>query len=135
MDSIAARVCDMVNNASADLSAEKAEIADIDRQLHNGMKVLLRGRDFPELEAEMDRLRLRKSTLQDVIANAGGPAPLEHDQVVRYFLSAIHDMENHNLRSALRKCIKIYAHADGSYTICVGANLNVVTCTGCGRRI
>ena len=135
LDSIAARVCDMVNNASADLSAEKAELADIDRQLHNGMKVLLRGRDFPELEAEMDRLRLRKSTLQDVIANAGGPAPLEHDQVVRYFLSAIHDMESHNLRSALRKCIKIYAHADGSYTICVGANLNVVTCTGCGRRI
>ena len=56
-----------MNSASLNLEKEKAELVDIESQIHNGMRALLGGMYFPELEEELSKLRLRKAELEDII--------------------------------------------------------------------
>lgn len=64
----AQKIADMVNNSSPDLKAERAELAGIEAKLQNGLRAILNGFDnFPELQDEMDKLRVRKKELEDII--------------------------------------------------------------------
>ena len=64
-----------MSNATPNLAAEKAELTQISAQIQNGVKAILSGLDVPELQDELDRLRVRKSELEDIIARRSAERP------------------------------------------------------------
>ena len=51
-------IADKVNSAAPDLTNEREELAQIKTKINNGVKAVLGGLNLPELEEELDRLRL-----------------------------------------------------------------------------
>ena len=128
----AQRIADMVNSSSPELTAERAELADIKSKLNNGLKALLNGfNDFPELHDEMDKLRVRKSELEDIIGRrTANRKPVDPQDIIRVFQYAL-DHWDGDLQEIIKQHVtKIYAHADGTYSVNVGVHI-----TGCGGRI
>lgn len=127
----AQRIADMVNNSTPDLSAERAELAGINAKLSNGLRALLNGfNDFPELHEEMDRLRVRKGELEDIIGRRqASRAAVDPQDIVKIFRRSTEDWET-DLPKILREHVeKIYACTDGTFSVNVGVHLN-----GCGGR-
>ena len=126
----AQRIADQVNHASPDLSAERAELVNVSSQIQNGMKALLRfDSDFPELEDEIGRLRVRKAELEDIIAQRTSEHPTVDPaalaEMLRDSVSALGDDQ---IPALVRRFVqKIYASPDGSYSVEVGVHLD-----GCG---
>ena len=125
-------IADQVNGASPDLSAERSELAQINTQITNGVKAILSGLVVPELEAELDRLRIRKSELEDIIARRSADKPeIDPDALIAMFQASAAAIDSsEKLPDIIRQHVtKIYAHADGTFTVCVGVHM-----TGCGGR-
>lgn len=127
----ARRIADQVNNSTADLRVERAELADINAKINNGLKAILSGMDIPELRDEMDKLRVRKAELEDIIGRrTANRKPVSPENIVRIFEEAV-DKWDTNLPTIIKQHIgKIYAHTDGSCSVNVGVHL-----IGCGGRI
>lgn len=125
-------IADQINGAAADLTTEKAELTQIETQIANGVKAVLSGISIPELEQELDRLRVRKSELQDIITRRSADRPqVEPAAIVQLFEDSIAQWDDENLPQIIRRHItKIYAHADGTYSVNVGVHI-----AGCGGRI
>ena len=126
------RIALMVNNSTPDLKAERAELASIEAKLNNGLRAILNGFDnFPELQDEMDKLRVRKGELEDIIARrSASTREVDPADIVRIFEYAL-DHWDDDFNTILREHItKIYAHADGSYSVNVGVHIS-----GCGGPI
>ena len=122
----------MVNASTADLRSERAELAGIEAKLANGLRAILNGFDnFPELQDEMDKLRVRKRELEEIIARrTSSTKAVDPADIVKVFNYAL-DHWDDDLPTIVREHItKIYAHADGSYSVNVGVHI-----TGCGGRI
>lgn len=123
---IAAYIADSVNSKIADVSAEKKELLAIDEKIKNGINAVLSGADIPELKDEIGRLRVRKSELTDIIANAEinkrqvSPAAIE-----KMFVAACNDIKNAaNIKAVVNAFVsKIYVNPDGSCTVLVGVSL------------
>lgn len=128
----AEEIANRINSASANCESEKRELVDVETKIANGMKAILRGMEFPELEDEIARLRLRKSDLEDIIAVHERENPhVSPETVLNVFLDSIENWNEENLPRIIREHIKkIYAHSDGSFDVEIG-----VHCTGCGGRI
>lgn len=128
-DETAQYITDQVNHASADLSAEKNELQQINRQISNGVKAILSGANIPELEEELDRLRIRKAELEDVIKIRSADRPtITKEAVARLLRESVSSWNDENLPDIIRQHVqKIYAHADGTFTVHVGVHL-----AGCG---
>lgn len=128
----AQRIADMVNSASADLKEERSELAAINAKLQNGLRAILNGfDDLPELRMEMDRLRVRKSELEDIIGRrTSSRKPVDPQDIVKIFHHALEDWDNDLPKIIRHHVTKIYAHADGTYSVNVGVHIN-----GCGRGI
>ena len=132
-DEMAAVIAGKVNAASADLTKEKKELAEITLKITNGVKAILGGMDFPELEEEVGALRVRKGELEDIIARSSSNAgKVDKNKLVELFKhSAAHMDEDANIKEAIKCHVeKIYAHMDGSFTVNVGVHT-----TYCGGRI
>lgn len=131
-DETAQYIAGEVNNASADLSAEKNELQQINRQISNGVRAILAGANIPELEEELDRLRVRKAELEDVIKIRSADRPtITKEAVAQLLRESVNTWNDENLPDIIRQHVqKIYAHADGTFTVHVGVHLN-----GCGRGI
>lgn len=127
-EEIAQYIADQVNNASPDLSREKKELAEITMQINNGMKAILKGIDFPELEDEISRLRVRKSELEDIIArNEANKRKVDKNKIAELFRKSVESWDV-DLKNIIKCHItKIYANIDGSYTVNVGVHI-----AGCG---
>ena len=128
----AQRIADMVNGSTADLRAERSELAGIEAKLANGLRAILNGFDnFPELQNEMDKLRVRKRELEEIIARRTASAKkVDPADIVKVYNYAL-DHWDDDIKTIVKEHItKIYAHADGSYSINVGVHI-----TGCGGRI
>ena len=130
--SIAEEINRQISGASKDLTAEKRELVEVEKQIANGTKAILRGIDYPELQDELSRLRVRRDELQDVIAISQRENPtVTADQIRAIFAGALADLDNDNPRSAIQTCVqKIYANTDGSFSVDIGVHTN-----GCGRGI
>lgn len=128
-DETAQYITDQVNHASADLSAEKNELQQINRKISNGVKAILSGANIPELEEELDRLRIRKAELEDVIKIRSADRPtITKEAVAQLLRESVNTWNDENLPDIIRQHVqKIYAHADGTFTVHVGVHL-----TGCG---
>ena len=127
----ARRIADMVNGSTPDLRAERMELADINAKLANGLKALLNGfDDIPELHDEMDRLRVRKSELEDIIGRRQARrSDVDAKDIERLFRRSVENMDKDMARVLKEHISKIYAHTDGTFSINVGVHLN-----GCGGR-
>ena len=127
----AQRIADMVNSSSPDLRAERVELADINAKLANGLKALLNGfDDIPELHDEMDKLRIRKSELEDIIGQRQARrTEVNAKDIERLFIKSVERMDSDLPRVLKEHISKIYAHTDGTFSINVGVHLS-----GCGGR-
>lgn len=128
-DSIAAEINKQIRSASKDLTAEKKELAEVERQISNGTKAILRGLDYPELQDEISRLRVRREELKDVITiSERENKAVSADDVRAVFEGALSDLQNGNPKAAIRSCVqKIYANTDGSFSVDIGVHTS-----GCG---
>ena len=125
-------IADKVNSAAPDLTNEQEELAQIKTKINNGVKAVLGGLNLPELEEELDRLRVRKSELEDIIQRRTAERPeVDPAAIVQLFQNAVENWNPENFKEILKSLItKIYAHVDGSYTVNVGVHIS-----GCGGRI
>lgn len=126
---IAHKIAGEVNNASPNLLKERTELAEIELKIRYGVKAVLSGISFPELQEEMDHLRVRKSELEDIMARAQADRPEVNPQdIIRLFEESLESAETSEMKRAIQYHItKIYAHADGTCSVNVGVHLN-----GCG---
>ena len=95
------------------------------------MKHILSGNVFPELQDEIDRMRVRKSELEDIISRSQtSDKKVDKDKIVELFKNSIENWDAD--RKDIINChiTKIYANTDGSYTANVGVHI-----IGCGGRI
>ena len=124
-------IADKVNAASIDLSREKKELAEVTRQIANGVKTIMGGFTFPELEEEINTMRIRKSELEDIIArNSINTQMLDKNKLVEFFKLSAGRMDE-NMKEVIKQHVtKIYAHADGTFTVNVGVHIAY-----CGGRI
>lgn len=127
------KICaEALNATTEDLTKERKELADVERQISNGMKAILGGMEFSELEDEIGRLRIRKAELQDVIAHkSAGGKKADPGKISALFRDALEHWDDEHIKNIVQTFVtKIYAHADGSVTVHVGVHLN-----GCGGWI
>lgn len=131
-DEIGRTCADAINSASDDLTKERAELAKVEQQISNGMKAILGGMEFPELEDEVGRLRVRKAELQDIIAHkASNERKANPDEISAMFRDALEHWDDAHIKNIIQTFVeKIYAHGDGSVTVHVGVHIS-----GCGGRI
>ena len=122
-------IADKVNSAALDLTNELEELAQIKTKINNGVKAVLGGLNLPELEEELDRLRVRKSELEDIIQRKTAERPeVDPAAIVQLFQNAVENWNPENLKEILKSLItKIYAHVDGSYTVNVGVHISVLS--------
>lgn len=128
----AQKIADMVNNSSPDLKDERAELAGIEAKLQNGLRAILNGFDnFPELQDEMDKLRVRKRELEDIIGRrTASEREVDPADIVAVYNYALKHWDD-DLQTIIRQHItRIYAHANGDYSVNVGVHI-----AGCGGRI
>ena len=120
---IAKEYAALLNSGAPDCTAEKRELADIERQIANGVKAMLSGLSVPELSAEIDRLRQRKLDLESVIAakQQSSSHIYTPEEIHGALLCLLHDFEPSNAVRALVQ--KIYANADGSCTVHIGVHI------------
>ena len=126
---IAAEINRQIESASKDYTAERRELVEVEKQISNGTKAILRGIDYPELQDELSRLRVRRDELHDILALAERENPtVTSEQIKAIFTAALEDLDNGNARSAIQTCVqKIYANTDGSFSVDIGVHTN-----GCG---
>lgn len=129
----AQEIADAVNGASENLASERKELADVKAKITNGVKAVLSGMDIPELQDEIDRLKVRQSELEDIIAKAQTDRPTIDPAAVEAMLREDAEriegaLTQQELAKVLRQYVtKIYAHMDGSCTVNVGVHI-----TSCG---
>ena len=126
---MAQQIADEINGATADLKAERKELADIIFQLNNGTKAILKGSDYPELQEEMFRLRVRKSELEDMIQRGAEHNPVSVEKLVQLFQNAMERLDT-DTKQVCKSMVKIYAHSNGDCDLEVGVHIN-----GCGSQI
>lgn len=127
----AKRIADQINGASPDLTEERKELADVTAKINNGLKAILGGMDFTELRDEMDRLRVRKSELEDIISRrTASRQQVDPQNIVRMFEDAVDNWDDDLPQIVKQLVTKIYAHTDGTISVNVGVHMN-----GGGRGI
>lgn len=131
-NSISDEINRQLRAAGNDCETEKAELREIDRKLSNGMRAILNGMDYPELRDEMDKLRIRKSEITNIIELSSRPAvTVSAEKIKSIFSSALASLDSGDSKLAVQTCVqKIYAHTDGSFSVDIGVHSD-----GCGRGI
>ena len=72
-----------LNSTSNDMQKEKAELAEIERKINNCVKSIANGLIFEELQDEVNRLKLRKTELRDIIAyNTNSNTEITKDDII-----------------------------------------------------
>lgn len=119
-------IADQINGAAPDLKAERAELVQIEKKIANGVQAVLSGLVVPELQAELDRLRVRKTELQDIITRRTSERrEVDPAAIVAMFQASIDQWNDQTLPEIIRQHVtKIYAHADGTFTVNVGVHTN-----------
>ncbi|MDL2238145.1 recombinase family protein [Christensenellaceae bacterium OttesenSCG-928-K19] len=131
LSNIAFEISNAVNASSNDLKAEKAEQAQLEFEIGNVMKSIRTGLDIPELRDELEKMRIRKSELDDIISRRSTKkTPVQPEKVINLIKWGIENIDTDPKRVIQNHITKIYAHADGSYDISIGVSI-----VGCGGWI
>ena len=109
-----------LNNISDDMQKEKAELAEVERKINNCVKSIANGLIFDELQDEIDRLKLRKSELQDLIAyNANSETEITKEDIINKLSFDVENIEN-NPKQVINDLVSIEVNKDGTCTVFVG---------------
>lgn len=129
IDAEAERIASMVNAASADLSAEKRELAELNRKITNGYNAIMDGLTDPEFRRLLEELRDRKTELEELIARRESERPrVDVGQIKEILRVSTEDWETRKKQIIRDNIRKIYVRADGTISVHVGV------CTdGCAR--
>ena len=122
-EQMAQQIAGQINGATADLKAERKELANIIFQLENGTKAILKGIDYPELQEEMLRLRVRKSELEDIIQRGKEKNPVSVEKLVQLFRDAMERLDT-NTKQVCKAMVKVYAHSNGDCDLEVGVHMD-----------
>jgi len=119
-----------LKNTSNNMQKEKAELAEVERKINNCVKSIANGLVFEELQDEVNRLKLRKSELQDIIAyNTNSEIKITKEDIIKKLNFDIENIEN-NTRKVLNDLVSVEVDKDGSCTVFVGFLIK-----SCGNRI
>lgn len=124
---VAQTIADAVNQATPDCGKERIELANIEQKISNGVKAILSGMDIPELQSEIDRLRIRKGELEDIIFNKSHNAGKKVDpkHIIAMFQRAVDEWDDIHIKGIIQDFVtKIYANPDGSYTVNIGVHIH-----------
>lgn len=125
------KYADEINASRDNGQKERAELAEIEHKINNGVKAILSGVDVPELKDELERLRARKLELQDLICAASTDHIFTAAEIEYELRHAVEMFDPDNMRQSIKLFVqKIYANADGSCCVHIGVHT-----IGCGRRI
>lgn len=132
LERVAFDIAEQTNRAMTDFRAERIELNEVTAKIANGMQYILSGKSFPELDAELDRLRVRKSELEDTIKRAGSQrGAVDPAKLLDYMLESLDNWDPEDFKSSrdlMRRFVtKIYAKIDGSCTVNLGVHMD-----GCG---
>ena len=122
-DEIARDYANQINSAAPDCEAEKRELVEVEKQISNGVKAVMSGMTFPELQKEIDRQRDRKIELENIIAEKRiyQGVKIRPEEIVKVLNNVT---ENFDARLAVRELVqKIYANPDGSCTVHIGVHM------------
>ena len=122
---MAQQIADEINGATENLEKEKKELADIIFQLNNGTKAILKGIDYPELQEEMFKLRVRKSELEDIISRGEEKKPVDVEKIEKFLRESL-DQIDENAKQVCKSLVKVYAHPNGNFDIEVGVHMDVL---------
>ena len=115
-------VAEAYNSYRPELTEERRELKEVNKQIENGINTILSGMIFPELEAKINELRRRKEELEAYISKQeqAAPEPITPEMVIDHMKKSLHELDENNLKILIKKHIKkIEAYDDGSYTVIV----------------
>ena len=128
-EAMADEILKAYKNGITDRTAEKKELAKLEKEIANATKAIMSGIDYPELREEIARLQVRKSELQDILS-LSPEIVLTKEMIVAQLKKDAASLDDGDMQRLIKTYIaKIYAHND-EIIITGGVNLN-----GCGGRI
>lgn len=118
IDAEAERLAAQINRQSPDLSAEKRELAELNRKLTNGYRAIMDGFDDPDFRAMVGSLRRRKAELESLIHRRESARPhVTPGQIREALRKSIADWETRRKEVVREHIQRITAHADGTITV------------------
>ena len=79
------------------------ELAEIERKIHNGVKAMLNGMDIAEMKEEINRLKMRKIELEEMIKNVPTVKTLDRNALVDYFRNIVENWDSLDKDRVLRE--------------------------------
>lgn len=130
IDGIAEKTAEIIKNTSASLEKEKKELAEVNRKIANGVNAILGGAEIEELQTEIEKLKLKKTELEEIISlgeqDSRNIKNITKDDVKRMLEEMRRELASSDIsRETIKRAISaIYAHPDGTYTVCAGVHLD-----------
>ena len=116
----AEEILKQLNSTSDDMQKEKAELAEVERKINNCVKSIANGLIFEELQDEVNRLKLRKSELQDIISyNTNSNTEITKEDIINKLNFDVNNIEN-DKKKVINDLVSIEVNKDGSCTVFVG---------------
>ena len=116
----AEEILKQLNNTSNDTQKEKAELAEVERKINNCVKSIANGLIFEELQDEVNRLKLRKSELQDIISyNTNSNTEITKGDIINKLNFDVNNIEN-DPKKVINDLVSVEVNKDGSCTVFVG---------------
>ena len=102
------------------MQKEKAELVEVERKINNCVKSIANGLIFEELQDEVNRLKLRKSELQDIIAyNTNSNTEITKEDIINKLNFDVNNIEN-DPKKVINDLVSVEVNKDGSCTVFVG---------------
>jgi len=108
-------------------ATERQELAQVERKIANGMKAILAGADFSELNEEMARLKVRKAELEEILA-VSPQVTLTKETIAAKLREDAGCFQDGDIKRLVKAyTTKIYAHND---EIIITGGVNTIGCGG-----
>lgn len=128
-ESMADEILKTYKSGVTDRTAEKKELAKIEKEIANATKAIMSGLDYPELREETARLQVRKAELQDILA-LSPDVVLTKEMIIEQLKKDAASLNDGDMQRLIKTYItKIYAHND---EVIITGGVNLI---GCGGRI
>jgi predicted nucleic acid-binding Zn-ribbon protein len=125
-ETIAEEILKMANQKDSSRETKK-EIEKLRAQLQNGLKAVLEGMKFPELEDEMNRIRERIADLEQSLLYVDKPT-VTKEQIIAKLKKDAESITPEAMPRLVKEYVqKIYAHDD---KVIITGGVNTIDCGG-----
>ena len=123
--SMADEILKAYKDSKKTMTAERKELAKIEKEIANGTKAILSGADYSELNEEIARLKVRKTELEELLA-VSPELILTKETIVNKLKQDAQHLQNGDIERLVRSYItKIYAHRD---EVIITGGVNISGC-------